>query len=75
MSSTKQRIAALLPPDFTKEKLLQLWGKVLKRDKAATQEMVTIYRPVFPHNVHLTQELNQENLHMMFLHLEWAVKQ
>ncbi len=52
-----------------KEEIFQMWGKVLDGDKDAKKKFVDYYLLKFPHNTFLSENLNKNNLHTMYLHL------
>lgn len=65
-----------LPDGVTREAIFDLRGRILKGDRAAIDEMVSIYVQVYPRNQHMRDELverrqfTERNLRMMYLHLE-----
>ena len=53
-----------------KEYVFELYGKILKSNiKEDKKEFVDYYLKYYPNNKFLTEELNKDNLHMMYLHL------
>lgn len=56
---------------MNKEKLFELWGKVLKKDKKAKQEFKELYAKHYPKNewIGLTGNHEKDNLHSAYLHL------
>jgi hypothetical protein len=54
---------------MNKEEIFQLWKKVLKGDRDSKNKFVNLYLEKYPHNKFLTENLSENNLHVMYLHL------